>query len=86
MDNGVVHGESLRTYGDAVDIPNEKLIPLIKKLQNFRDKAMETKDFSAVDELKAALIDAGVEVQMSKDGVNLKPASGYDSVKLEALL
>ena len=50
-----------------------------------REDAMQTKDFSEVDRLKAALTEAGVEVRMSKAGVELLPASGFDPVKLEAL-
>ena len=47
---------------------------------------METKDFSEVDRLKTALIDAGVEVRMSKAGVELLPGAGFDAAKLEGLL
>ena len=47
-----------------------------------REKAMETKDFSAVDQMKAALIDAGIDVRMSKAGVELVPQDGFDSKKL----
>ena len=47
-----------------------------------RAKAMETKDFSAVDEMKAALADAGVDVRMSKSGVDLVPSERFDSAKL----
>ena len=46
---------------------------------------MESKDFSAVDALKAALIEAGVEVKMSKQGVDLEPKPGFDAAKLEGL-
>ncbi len=51
-----------------------------------RTEAMQSKDFSKVDALKSALIDAGVEVQMSKEGVTLKPAAGFDPSKLAGLL
>jgi len=50
-----------------------------------RSAAMQSKDFSQVDRLKSALIDAGVEVRMSKDGVELVPGAGFDAAKLEAL-
>ena len=46
---------------------------------------MDTKDFSEVDRIKSALIAAGVEVRMSKDGVELVPAAGFDAAKLEGL-
>ena len=50
-----------------------------------RASAMETKDFSRVDEMKAALVAAGVEVRMSKAGVELIPGPGFDPAKLEGL-
>ena len=55
-------------------------------LADTRAKAMETKDFSDVDRIKTALIEAGVEVRMSKAGVELLAASGFDVTKLEGLL
>ncbi|MEM9579843.1 MAG: cysteine--tRNA ligase [Pseudomonadota bacterium] len=55
-------------------------------LSDARASAMKTKDFSQVDALKAALTAAGVEVRMSKEGVELVPGSGFDPSKLEGLL
>lgn len=55
------------------------------KLAAIRTEAMETKDFSAVDAMKKALMDAGVEVRMSKAGVELLPGAGFDAAKLEGL-
>ncbi|RBI75711.1 cysteine--tRNA ligase [Roseovarius sp. TE539] len=55
------------------------------KLGDLRESAMLSKDFSEVDALKAALVDAGVEVQMSKGGVSLVAKSGFDPDKLEEL-
>ena len=54
-------------------------------LADARRTAMETKDFSEVDRLKTALVEAGVEVRMSKTGVELLPGPGFDVAKLEAL-
>lgn len=54
-------------------------------LAGAREKAMETKDFSEVDRLKSGLLDAGVEVRMSKAGVELLPGADFDAAKLEAL-
>ncbi|MDZ4095405.1 MAG: cysteine--tRNA ligase [Paracoccaceae bacterium] len=54
-------------------------------LETYRYSAMQTKDFTTVDRLKAALTDAGVEVRMSKDAVELSPGPGFDPAKLEAL-
>jgi cysteinyl-tRNA synthetase len=55
------------------------------KLTALRIKAMETKDFTPVDAMKVALVEAGVEVRMSKDGVELLPRIDFDPAKLEAL-
>lgn len=59
------------------------LSDLAEKLAAVRATAMETKDFSAVDAMKKALIEAGVEVRMSKAGVELVPGAGFDASKLE---
>ena len=58
---------------------------IAQTLSDARRIAMETKDFAEVDRLRAALIDAGVQVRMSKDGVELEPDAGFDPAKLEAL-
>ncbi|GAA6179098.1 cysteine--tRNA ligase [Shimia sp. NS0008-38b] len=55
-------------------------------LAGAREAAMASKDFSEVDRIKGALVDAGVEVRMSKAGVELLPAAGFDAGKLEGLL
>lgn len=55
------------------------------RLSNLRDLAKVTKDFSAVDALKASLIAAGVEVRMTKAGIELVPGPDFDPAKLEAL-
>ena len=47
--------------------------------------AKHSKDFGPVDRMKKALIDAGVEVQMSKDGVKLHPSAGFDAAAVEAI-
>lgn len=61
------------------------LTPWAEKLAAIRASAMETKDFSQVDAMKTALLAAGVEVRMSKAGVELVAGSGFDASKLEAL-
>ena len=58
---------------------------LAYKLGDLRDDAKQSKDFSQVDAMKAALIEAGVEVRMSKDGIALEAKPGCDLAKLEAL-
>ena len=55
-------------------------------LSDARATAMETKDFSEVDRIKAALVDLGIEVQMSKDGVRLTAPPGFDRAQLEGIL
>ncbi|WP_299875011.1 cysteine--tRNA ligase [uncultured Sulfitobacter sp.] len=54
-------------------------------LSDARATAMETKDFAAVDRIKAMLLAAGVEVQMSKDGVTLKAGPDFDADKLDVV-
>lgn len=55
------------------------------KFATLRENAIASKDFSAVDALKSALIAAGVQVRMSKAGVELVPGPDFDPAKLEAL-
>ena len=51
-----------------------------------RQTAMETKDFAEVDRLKSLFQDAGLEVRMSKTGVELIPVGGFDMAKLDGVL
>ncbi|MGR3616313.1 MAG: cysteine--tRNA ligase, partial [Paracoccaceae bacterium] len=53
------------------------------RLANARKAAMENKDFAEVDRLKAAFVAAGLEVRMSKAGVELIAGPGFDATKLE---
>ncbi|MBR9842143.1 MAG: cysteine--tRNA ligase [Rhodobacteraceae bacterium] len=73
--------DDLGEWAKGVDLSAYEVL-----LADARAKAMETKDFSEVDRLKAALVEAGVEVRMSKAGVELLPAAGFDPAKLEGLL
>ncbi len=61
------------------------LLSLKAKLVDARNSAMETKDFAEVDRLKSAYTEAGLEVRMSKTGVELVPGTGFDAAKLEGL-
>jgi cysteinyl-tRNA synthetase len=72
--------EELGGWTHGVDLSG-----LAVKLSDLRAQAMETKDFSAVDALKTVLVEAGVEVRMSKEGVELMPGAGFDPAKLEGL-
>jgi len=71
----------------SLDTPvaGDDLSALVAHFDQVRATAMQTKDFADLDALKAQLIDAGVEVKMSKDGVALKPTPGFDATKLEGL-
>ena len=66
--------------------PTRDLDRLAQNLDVLRKEALVSKDFSEVDRLKSALIDAGVEVRMSKEGVDLVPGPDFDPDKLEGLL
>jgi len=55
-------------------------------LTEARATAMATKDFAEVDRLKTALLAAGVEVRMSKEGVALSAGTGFDPAALEGLV
>lgn len=48
-------------------------------------KAREAKDFATSDRIRDAVIAAGFEVKISKDGVEIKPTAEADPAKLEAL-
>lgn len=56
------------------------------KLSEARALAMEIKDFSEVDRLKHVFQEAGLEVRMSKTGVELIAGSGFDIATLDGLL
>lgn len=54
-----------------------------RRLAKLREAAFESKDFSAVDALKNALLEAGAEVRMSKAGIEVLPGAGFDASKLD---
>lgn len=58
---------------------------LAARMADLRQQAMSSKDFSEVDKLKNRLLEAGVEVRITKEGVELIPSSNFDTSKLEAL-
>ncbi|WP_425070705.1 cysteine--tRNA ligase [Sagittula sp. S175] len=68
---------------DWVAGPQVDLSAYVERMVAARAAAMESKDFSGVDALKQALIAAGVEVRMSKAGVELVPGPGFDAAALE---
>ncbi|MEI4486297.1 cysteine--tRNA ligase [Frigidibacter sp. MR17.14] len=65
--------------------PEADLSGLAARLSDLRAAAMASKDFAPVDAMKAALVAAGVEVRMSKAGVELLPGPGFDAEKVAAL-
>ncbi|WP_424970327.1 cysteine--tRNA ligase [Dinoroseobacter sp. S76] len=71
--------------GAWADAPDVDLSGFATRLASAREAAMASKDFAEVDRLKTALIAAGVEVRMSKAGVELVPGPGFDPAKLEAV-
>lgn len=80
--------ENYRKFDQAYSLGSGSSLELAnlgRKLDEIRKVAMQTKDFSEVDRLKTALIDAGVEVRMSKAGVKLIAGPNFDPSKLEAL-
>ena len=71
--------------GAWTEAPEADLSPLAERLASLRAEAMESKDFSAVDAMKAALVAAGIEVRMSREGVELVAGPDFDPEKLEQL-
>ncbi len=72
--------DMLGGWEDAVDMS-----ALAEHLSQLRARAMETKDFGALDAMKAALVAAGVDVRMTKTSVELVPGASFDPAKLEGL-
>ena len=58
---------------------------LANRLDELRQMAMKTKDFSDVDALKAALLAAGCEVRISKLGTEVIAGPTFDPTKLGVL-
>ena len=77
---------TLRARVDEYKKGVQMLAALERRLSLLRDDAMQSKDFTAVDQLKARLTLAHVSVQMTKAGVRLRPEMDFDPAKLEGLL
>jgi len=69
------------TWAEAVDLSAYEA-----HLFATRQSAMETKDFGEVDRLKSAFQAAGLEVRMSKTGVELVPSAGFDIAALDGII
>ena len=72
--------------GLAAPVADGRLSACAERLVAARAEAMASKDFAPLDAMKAALVAAGVEVRMSKDGVELVPGPEFDPARLEGLL
>ncbi|WP_415402685.1 cysteine--tRNA ligase [Tateyamaria sp. SN3-11] len=81
----VGYGQGVRSFGDDAAVESKGLDSLAARLQTLRELAIESKDFSEVDALKAALQDSGLEVRMDKNGVQLLRGPNFDATKLEGL-
>ena len=66
--------------------PAPNLSPLAARMEALRTEAKASKDFSAVDALKSALLAAGVEVRMGAGGVELVAGPDFTPSALEGLL
>ena len=75
-------GDSIPEWAQKADVD---LSAYADALGTVRTAAMETKDFSGVDAMKTMLTQAGVEVRMSKTGVELSPLPNFDASKLDTL-
>ncbi|MBU2999968.1 cysteine--tRNA ligase [Roseovarius nubinhibens] len=82
---GLFSFEELEARVAQLQSGKDGLAPLAEHLGQVRAAAMASKDFSEVDRLKSALLDAGVEVRMSKEGVELVPGPNFDPSQLEGL-
>ena len=71
--------------GEWAKAPDLDLSSHEARLATAREQAMRSKDFAEVDRLKAAYVAAGLEVRMSKAGVELVPGVGFDASKLAAI-
>ena len=82
---GLFSFEELEARVAQLQSGKDGLAPLAERLGQVRAAAMASKDFSEVDRLKSALLEAGVEVRMSKEGVELVPGPNFDPSRLEGL-
>jgi cysteinyl-tRNA synthetase len=76
-------GDDLGDWAKSADID---LSVYERAISTARVNAMETKDFSDVDRLKSAFVKAGLDVQMSKEGVTLVAGPNFDQNELEGLI
>ncbi len=68
----------------ALNAAFDELKPILR-VQDLINKARSKKDFKRADELRDAVIAAGAEVSITKDGAEIKRLASFDVAKLEAL-
>lgn len=78
-------GRGFGRAGYDGDGPGALLAELGAKLDRLRRDARLTKDFSAVDTFRRALLDAGLEVRMDPASVTLVPTAAFDPDRLRGL-
>ncbi|MFZ1726007.1 MAG: cysteine--tRNA ligase [Albidovulum sp.] len=76
---------SAQGYAPSPHIGPSLLETTAQKLKEARCAALIDKDFSKVDAIKKLLLEAGVEVRMTKEEVELLAGPDFDPAKLEAL-
>ncbi|MFM1863840.1 MAG: cysteinyl-tRNA synthetase, partial [Pseudomonadota bacterium] len=69
----------------SVHTSDEDLESLATRLQAARAAARQSGDFAPVDALKTALVAAGVEVRMTREGVTLVRGPGFDPAALAGI-
>ena len=79
-------GLLLEDNGAWAELPKVNLEAHVEYFNALRADAARTKDFRQLDVFKVSLTAAGVEVRMSKAGVELLPGPDFDPAKLEGLL
>ena len=78
-------GEDQAVWIDADKAARELLSDYSEALSKARAEAMLNKDFGLVDQMKRMLLNAGAEVRIGKDVVEVLPTVEFDPSKLEAL-
>ncbi|KIT15200.1 cysteine--tRNA ligase [Jannaschia aquimarina] len=80
---GLYDWDSLKNRLGAASDAAAGLDAWADRLTEARVAAIETKDFAAVDSIKAQLTAAGVEIRMTRTDIQLSPGPDFDATKLE---
>ncbi len=86
----IANGLLLGFFGSNTIAPSivssQNVLPsLASDFEALREEAVASKNFAEVDKMKALLVSVGVEVRMTKGGVELVAGPDFDPAKLEAL-